>query len=99
MFVYIIGMLLQLVNVLLIVNSLDSGIFLQVYDIVFWFHLGCLYWVMWHFAMMFYFPCKLYFKVQNSHVFFMSQALFISPVTSINERAELEGDSAAPRNQ
>ena len=67
-FVAIIGMLLQLANVLLFVDFLASDMLLQVYDIMYWLHLGCLYWVMWDFAMMFYFPCKLYCKVQSSHV-------------------------------
>lgn len=65
---------LQLFNVFIFVPQISGEHMSQVFDLIYWAHLSCIYVVMWHFAMMFFFPCNLYYHVQKKHIFVQTGA-------------------------
>ena len=65
---------LQLCNVFVFIPQISGQNLSQLFDLIFWAHMGCIYVVMWHFAMMFFFPCNLYYHVQKKHIFVQTGA-------------------------
>ena len=52
---------LQLANFLPYLPDEEFSKIAPLYDIIYWLHLSLLYYVGWSFAMMFFFPCNLYY--------------------------------------
>lgn len=59
------SVVLRLQNFIPLIPNFTAGDLSQVWDLVYWTHQILIYMVMWSFAMMFYYPCNLYYIAQH----------------------------------
>ena len=67
------SVVLRLQNLIPLIPQFTQGYLSQVYDLIYWMHQICIYMVMWSFAMMFYYPCNLYYIAQKYDIIVLHQ--------------------------